>query len=195
MMITTEEFMNADWRPAIYNGRPIKNLLVNQYGQMRRIINGIPSQVSNGTPSFNKKSKNRLRQMMVTITFADVVEGAKAHTTVNLHRVILCTFKGVVFEKHMDVDHIDRNVANGRLENLRACTHTVNMANRAIIRRDTCRCKIASEYGYRMRIQLGCRRLIDLPKAYLNEYARLIRCEKLGLPAVPRAINATVRIK
>lgn len=194
-MITAEEFATAEWRPAIYNGRPIKNLLVNNLGQMRRLVNGIPSQVSNGTPSFNKKSKNRLRQMMVTITFADVVEGAKARTTVNLHRVILCTFKGVVFEKHMDVDHIDRNVANGRLENLRACTHTVNMANRSIIRRDTCRCKIASEYGYRMRIQLGARRLADLPKAYLNEYARLIRCEKLGLPAIPRAINATVRIK
>lgn len=195
MMITAEEFRTADWRPAIYNGRPIKNLQVNQYGQMRRVRNGLPGQVTNGTPSFNKKSKNRLRQMMVTITFADVVEGAKAFTTVNLHRVILCTFKGVVFEKHMDVDHIDRNVANGRLENLRACTHTVNMANRAIIRRDTGRCKIASEYGYRMRIQLGCRRLIDLPKAYRNEYARLIRCEKLGMPAIPRAINATVRIK
>ena len=194
-MITAEEFSTADWRPAIYNGRPIKNLLVNQYGQMRRIVNGIPSQVSNGTPSFNKKSKNRLRQMMVTITFADVVEGAKAFTTVNLHRVILCTFKGVTFTKGMDVDHIDRNVSNGRLENLRACTHSKNMENRGIIRCDNCRCKIASEYGYRMRIQLGCRRLIDLPKAYRNEYARLIRCEKLGLPAVPRAINSTVRKK
>lgn len=194
-MITAEEFRTAEWRPAIYNGRPIKHLLVSNLGQMRRIHNGIPGQVTNGTPSFNKKSKNRLRQMMVTITFADVVEGALAHTTVNLHRVILCTFKGVIFEKHMDVDHIDRNVANGRLENLRACTHTVNMANRSIIRRETCRSKVASEYGYRMRIQLGCRRLVDLPKAYLNEYARLVRCEKLGLPAIPRAINATVRIK
>lgn len=194
-MITTEEFINAEWRPAIYNGRPIKNLLVSNLGQMRRLVNGVPSQVSNGTPSFNKKSKNRLRQMMVSIAYADVVEGAKARTTVNLHRVVLCTFKGVIFEKGMDVDHLDRNVANGRLENLRACTHTVNMANRAIIRRDTGRCKIASEYGYRMRIQLGCRRLIDLPKAYRNEYARLIRCEKFGLPAIPRPINATVRKK
>ena len=195
MNFTAEEFNKAEWRPAIYNGRAVKYLLVNNLGQMRRIVNGFPSQVSNGTPSFNKKAKNRLRQMMVTITYADVVEGAKAHTTVNLHRVILCTFQGVVFTKGMDVDHIDRNVANGRLENLRACTHKRNMENRGLIRFDNCRCKIASDYGWRMRIQLGCRRLIDLPKAYRNEYSRLIRCEKLGLPAIPRAINATVRKK
>lgn len=195
MMITAEEFRTADWRPAIYNGRHIKNLQVNQYGQMRRVRNGLPGQVTNGTPSFNKKSKNRLRQMMVTITFADVVEGAKAFTTVNLHRVILCTFKGVVFEKHMDVDHIDRDVSNGKLENLRACTHSKNMENRGMIRHDSCRCKVASDYGWRMRIQLGCRRLADLPRVYRNEYARLIRCEKLGMPAIPRAINTTVRIK
>lgn len=195
MMITPEEFAHAEWRPAIYNGRPIKNLLVSNLGQMRRIVNGVPSQVSNGTPSFNKKSKNRLRQMMVSIAFGDVVEGTKAHTTVNLHRVVLCTFKGVIFEKGMDVDHLDRDVSNGRLENLRACTHTKNMENRGMIRRDKCRCKVASDYGWRMRIQLGCRRLDDLPRAYRNEYARLIRCEKLGLPAVPRPINATVRKK
>lgn len=191
---------NEVWLPAIYNGRPIKGMIVSNHGWYRRLNKtGGYGQESKGTPSFNRACKNRLRQFMVTITFDDKLEGEKHCTTVNLHRVLCCTFQGVIFAHGDDVDHKDLNVANGYVGspegnffdgNLRKVTHSENMHNRGVVRRTTgLRSPVASEYGYRIRMQLGCRRLIDLPKPYLNEYYRLVSAEHRGRPAIPRTIT------
>jgi len=190
-MNTIPAINEQEWRPAIYNGRPVKNLVVSNYGFYRRYTKlGTLGQMSRGTPSFNKQNRNRLRQMMVTITFADPIEGAKSHTTVNLHRVICCTFRGDIFEKGDDVDHIDHDVSNGFLGNLRKCTHAENMHNRPTLKpRLNTKSPVAAAYGYRIRLTLGCRRIQDLPIAYQREYHRLISCERSGRPAIPRSIN------
>jgi len=176
-----------EWKPAIYNGRSIKNLWVSNYGYMRRQTKaGGFGQITKGTPSFNRANKNRLRQYMVMVAFAETEEGQKPRTCVNLHRVICCTFQGVRFDipgERMDVDHIDHNVSNAfvgtkeggyRDGNLRAVTHKMNMRNRDVIKpRTDSRTPMAGEYAYRMKLELGCQTIADLPIAYRREYARI----------------------
>lgn len=192
--------INADnevWLPAIYNGRPIKGMIVSNYGWFRRETKaGGYGQESKGTPNFNKQNRNRLRQFGVSVTWADWHEGEHRNTTVNLHRIICCTFQDAFFGPGYEVDHIDRNVANsfvGTPEgdfkdgNLRCVTRAVNQLNKGIIRRkyDT----VASDYGYKMRLQFGVRRIADLPVAYRREYYRLLNGENAGRQMTPRTID------
>lgn len=203
MMNKIPAFNEQEWKPAIYNGRAIKGLWVSNYGFMRReTACGCLGQVSRGTPSFNKKNNNRLRQYMVMVTFTEAEEGQKKRTCVNLHRVICCTFQGVRFDvegQRMDVDHIDHDVSNafvGTKEgeykdgNLRCVTHQENMHNRPMAKpRQNSLTPIASAYAYRMKLELGCHTLADLPIAYRREYARLRYCENHSKPAIPMTID------
>lgn len=181
------DLSNTKWRAAVYNGRPIFNLLVSDCGAMRRIDKktGLPGPVSFGIPNYNKENGNRMRQMMVSVNF-----GKGENTTVNLHRVILCTFKDVVFGKGEDVDHIDMNPANGSLENLRKLTHRENTACRNLREPSkTSKSPIASQYRHAMCLRLNVKRVADLPHAVFNEYHRLKTCEYQGRPAIPRRIS------
>jgi hypothetical protein len=54
----------------------------------------------------------------------------RKHKTVNLHRVIWEAFNGDVPEGK-NIDHIDRNQANCRLDNLRVVSRRVNQYNKA----------------------------------------------------------------
>ena len=181
------DLSNTKWRAAVYNGRPIFNLLVSDCGAMRRIDKktGLPGPVSFGIPNFNKANGNRMRQMMVSVTF-----GPKDCTTVNLHRVILCTFKGEMFEKGEDLDHIDLNPYNGNISNLRKISHRENVLHRNLRKplKNT-KSPIAAQYRYSMCLRLNVKRLVDLPHAVFNEYHRLKACEYAGLPAIPRKIS------
>lgn len=177
----------STWKPAIYNGRPVTNLLVSDCGAMRRIDKktGLPGPVSFGIPNFNKENGNRMRQMMVSINM-----GRGENSTVNLHRVILCTFKGEIFLKGQDVDHIDLNPANGNVENLRKISHRENVLHRNLRKplKNT-KSPIAAQYRYSMCLRLNVKRLVDLPHAVFNEYHRLKACEYAGMPAIPKKIS------
>ena len=185
------EMVNCNWKEAVYNGERIPGLLVSDTGYMRRVDRyGNRGQVSKGTPNFNRSNNNnRLRQFMVCITTEKGV-----HRTVNLHRVILCTFTGCIFKKGDDLDHIDCNVANGGLSNLQKLTHAENCAKKNIVpAKLDGPCPIASQYRYQVCLQLNCRTLKELPRAYFNEYYRLRACEQHGRPAVPKRINGGLR--
>lgn len=189
-----------EWRPAVYNGRAIKNLWVSNYGFMRRMTKaGGFGQVTRGTPYFNKRAKGRLSQYMVMVVFEEAEEGQKLRTCVNLHRVVCCTFQGVVFERGQDVDHIDHDVSdayvgsaegNYRDGNLRCVSHSENMYNRPMAKpRLNSMTPIAGQWAYRMKLALDCPRLEDLPKAYRNEYNRIRYYEIRGREVHPRTIS------
>ena len=182
-------FHEMEWKPAVYNGIPVKNLEVSDYGFIRRRTKNGIGQTTRGTPNFNRENNNRLRQFMVCCTFVEPLPNGKTHTTVNVDRIVLCTFKGDVFGQKEDVDHIDKNVLNGHVKNLRKLSHSDNMLNTNLHPpRPGTSVPVASEYRYRMLLALNCSRLVDLPSAYRSEYHRLRKCERLGLPAVPRRI-------
>lgn len=204
MNTTRIDFSKMEWRPAIYNGVAIKGMLVSNYGFFRRFNRktGGYGQVSRGTPSYNKQSKNRLRMFMVSCSFDDVLPGRGcSRTTLNIDRITCSTFLGTFWYKGMDVDHLDHNVANGfvgseeydyKNGNLRPCTHAENMQNmpiRAPRKPDS----VAAQYAYKMKLQLNIMRTSDLPIAYRREYWRLAHAEKHGLPAIPRAITLHIQ--
>lgn len=190
-----------EWRPAVYNGQPIKNMLISNYGFYRRLTKlGTPGQISRGTPSIAKEYGGRLRMYMVSCSFDKELPGKKTtHTTLNIDRISCSTFLGTNWEKGMEVDHLDRDVNNGFVGsgmngykdgNLRPCDHKTNMANRNVIPpRRSSKSPIAGAYAYKMKLQLGCQRIADLPRAYRNEYQRLVTAENRGKPAIPRPIN------
>ena len=184
------EKFNCQWRPAMYNGEPVIGLLVSDTGLMRRVDRyGQGGQVSCGTPNFNKANGNRLRQFEVCIT---TKKGD--HRCVNLHRIVYETFTGDIIEKGYDLDHIDCNVANGCIENLQKLTHSENCRKKNLLKpRTNIKTPIAAQYRYQMCLQLNCRTLAELPRAYFREYYRLASCERRGVPAIPRRINGGSR--
>lgn len=56
-----------------------------------------------------------------------------------VHRLVVETFIGLI-PKGMEVDHLDRNVANNDLSNLRVCSHKENMRNTKHV--DICQARI-----------------------------------------------------
>ena len=56
-----------------------------------------------------------------------------------VHRLVVETFIGII-PKGMEVDHLDRNVANNDLSNLRVCSHKENMRNTKHV--DNCEARI-----------------------------------------------------
>lgn len=198
-MLNIPAIDKQEWRPAVYNGRKIKNLWVSNYGFMRRKTKaGGFGQVSRGTPYFNKSAKGRLSQYMVMVVFEEAAKGQKLRTCVNLHRVLCCTFQGVTFKSGYDVDHIDHNVSNAFVGtrkgkyldgNLRCVTHSQNMKNRPVVRpRARSLTPKAGEWIYRIKLELGVTRLSALPKAYINEYQRIRYYELRGREVKPRTI-------
>lgn len=197
-------FINdQEWKPAVYNGMAIKNLLISNYGLIRRIKNGIPGQVTRGTPVFHKnpktKQRGRLSMFEACVTFIDAPAGVKTCRAVNVDRIACCTFKGDFFNKGFDVDHIDRDVENGFVGtaaknytdgNLRCVTRSENMKNQGARKpRTGIKCPVASEFQYKIKLQLGLRNIAEFPRAYIREYRRLRYAELHGLPAIPRTIN------
>lgn len=178
--------VNANWKPAIWNGRPVVGLQVSDTGLMRRVDRyGNLGQVTAGTPNFNKDNNNRLRQFMVCITLSK-----GEHRCVNLHRVIYETFTGDRFQPGDDIDHKDCNVANGHLSNLQRLSHAENCRKKNLPPpKKNVKARIASWYRYQVCLQLNCLRIKDLPIPYQREYYRLAWCERTGRKAVPRRIG------
>jgi hypothetical protein len=52
-----------------------------------------------------------------------------------IHTLVITTFIGQKL-KGLEIDHIDRNTQNNRLDNLRYCTHSENIRNRDYYRTD-----------------------------------------------------------
>ncbi len=52
-----------------------------------------------------------------------------------IHTLVITTFIGPKL-KGLEIDHIDRNPQNNRLDNLRYCTHSENIKNRDYYRND-----------------------------------------------------------
>lgn len=154
---------NEMWKPAIYNGSPVDGLEVSSWGRMRR-----GGKVSNGSPCMGKNGY--LKQMMVCIADPDYKYG---HRAVNLHRIVLETFTGVKWIQGRQVDHIDRNVTNGRVENLRMVTRSENVRNRGILPTQA-RCKSPEASAWRIRqcLKYGVFRVYELPHEVQLEYAR-----------------------
>lgn len=157
------------WKPAIYDGKPVAGLFVSDRGRMRR---GRFGQITRGSASYGD---GRLKQMMVCVADPEYKHG---HRAVNLHRVVLETFTRVKWVKGYQVDHINHEVADGRLENLRMVSRSVNMRNRRLPPpRLGGKCPKASLYRYNNCLRYGVHRLVDLPRPILNEYHRIRMAE------------------
>ena len=170
------------WTQAIYDGAPVQHLEVSDQGRMRR-----PGKEPGfGTPNIDKKY-GYLRSYQVCIKDLDY---AYKHRAVNLHRIIWESFNPKKkWVEGAQIDHIDRDVRNGNLENLRMVTRKQNMANRNLVppgRKnkfgEECRTPRSSEWRYRECLRCGVRRVRDLPvksrKQYQNMYRRELRAWK-----------------
>lgn len=162
------------WVEAIYAGKHVEGLMVSDQGRMRR-GNGEPGF---GTPNIDRE-RGYLRSMQVCI-----VDPAyrHRHRAVNLHRVIWESFNpGEPWVDGNQIDHIDRNVSNGSLGNLRQVTRRQNMRNRNLApagsRRnrygESVRTPRTSEWRYRECLRCGVRRLRDLPEESRRQYRRM----------------------
>ena len=164
------------WTPAIYAGKPVENLEVSDQGRMRH-----PGQ----EPSFGTENLDRvhgyLRSYQVCIKDSDYIHN---HRAVNLHRVIWESFHKEPWVEGNQIDHIDRNVRNGNLGNLRQVSRAENMANRNLTppgRRnkygEQCRTPKASAWRYQECLRCGVRRVQDLPEESRKQYHRMYRRE------------------
>ena len=160
---------NEIWKQAFYNGHPVDGLEVSSWGRMRR-----GGKVSNGTPSLGRNGY--LKQMMVCVSDTEYKYG---HRAVNLHRIVLETFKGIKWIPGRQVDHIDRNVTNGRVENLRMVTRSENVKNRGILpTQKRCKSPEASAWRIRQCIKYGVFRIYQLPHEVQLEYFRRAASER-----------------
>ena len=165
------------WVPALYAGKPVEGLEVSDQGRMRK--NG--GDPSFGTPNIDREH-NYLRSLQVCVKDAAYKHG---HRAVNLHRVIWESFNpGEPWVEGNQIDHIDRNVRNGRLENLRQVTRKENMRNRSLSvpgRKshlgEECRTPATSQWRYQECLRCGVRRVDDLPLESRRMYMRLYRRE------------------
>lgn len=163
-MFTLASCPGETWKAAIYDGKPVAGLFVSDRGRMRRGL----GQITRGSACYGD---GRLKQMMVCI--ADPGYKHK-HRAVNLHRIVLETFTGVKWVPGYQVDHVNHEVADGRVENLRMVSRSDNMRNRRLPPpRLGGKCPKASLYRYNQCLKYGAHRLDDLPKIIQREYHRI----------------------
>ena len=85
--------------------------------------NGQKSDVKLGTPVRNKYGKSIMREQCITTQKG-------IYTVVNVGRLVLETFVSLAPGNDYEVDHINADPLDNRLENLRWVTHEQNLANR-----------------------------------------------------------------
>lgn len=156
------------WAEAIYDGRVVDGLYVSDMGRMRR---GRFGRVSNGTPTIDKKT-HYIKQLEVCIKDPGYKH---QHRAVNLHRIVFETFTGVKWIKGHQLDHIDRCVLHGNVDNLRMVTRGENMQN-LNLRPPMCQ-EESSLYRYTQCLKFGVRRIADLPIDSKRKYWRLRNAE------------------
>lgn len=156
------------WAEAIYDGRVVDNLYVSDMGRMRR---GRFGSISNGTPTIDKKT-HYIKQLEVCIKDSGYKH---QHRAVNLHRIVLETFGGVSWVKGMQLDHIDRCVLHGHIDNLRMVTRADNMTNRNL--RKPLSSNESSLVCYTQCLKYGVRRFKDLPIEAKRKVWRLRHAE------------------
>ena len=104
--------IKENWMPVKYQGVSYNGLYeVSNLGRARKI--------EGKTLKYVCKNTKRRRSMSLT-------KGAKS-ITVPLARVILSSFKGIVFGKNIIADHIDNDPCNNSLSNLQAITQSENV--------------------------------------------------------------------
>ena len=163
--LTLEDGTVENWRLGIYDGHQVDDLYVSDRGRMRR---GRYGQITRGSASYGD---GRLKQMMVCIKDHEYKWGFRC---VNLHRIVLETFTGVKWVKHYQVDHINHDVSDGRVDNLRMVSCKENNRNRRLREpRFNVRCPRASLFRYNQCLKYGVKRLQDLPRIIFNEYHRI----------------------
>lgn len=172
----TWSFTHADgsvehWAAAIYDGHVVDGLFVSDRGWMRR---GRFGQTSKGTPAIDKKYPAYVKQMMVCVKDSSYKH---RHRAVNLHRIVLETFGHVRWVAGCQVDHINRDPSDGRLENLRMVTRAENMRNRSLVPPTNA---ASSIYRYAQCRKFGVTRVADLPTYVRREYKRMLKRESMA---------------
>lgn len=162
---------NREFIPAIYNGKPVRNLWVSKDGWMRRKDrHGDWKEPTLGTPNINRKYNNYLRSYEVLIDDPDY---KWKHRAVNLHRIVYETFTGFPWVEGNQLDHIDRT-KRGDVDNLRCVTPHENMMNQNP--RPPIKAKADSKFSqfrYSQLLRYGVTRLTDLPVEVQKEYWRI----------------------
>ena len=120
----------------------------------------------------------RIKQMEVCVPRPNY---KRKYSAINVGRIVWESFhQGIPWQDGWEIDHIDRNVQNNAVWNVRAVTHSENMLNRGAIRRKSENevCPGANDYAYRMRLKYGVTTIKKLPDHIRKEYNRMRYQEK-----------------
>jgi len=95
-----------------------------------------------------------------------------------IHRIIYLMFNGFVPKQ---IDHIDGNTLNNKIENLRSASHSENMQNKCIQKNNTSGVKgvFWEKYAKKWRAQIK----VDNKKIYLGLFLDLKEAEQIILEA------------
>lgn len=83
--------------------------------------------IKNKNDKILKTHINQNGYEIITITTGSKKEGTRKTVNKRVHRVVLETFKPIENSENYDVNHINRNKTDNRLENLEWCTRSENL--------------------------------------------------------------------
>lgn len=150
----------------------IPDLLCNRQGMLLWANSG-PSHRRTVQPFFgtpNYRYDGRVRQMMVNVVRPNGKRGAT-----NVGKIILEAFGYMQPSPKHQVDHIDGNPINNRIENLRWVTRSENIRNQGRRKAKNPKHPQASNYGYSQRIRFGVKTIAELPNEIRLTYYRMLK--------------------
>ena len=167
VIIMTSACNTAEWRDTL-----VPDLLCNRFGQLLW-KNAGPSgrrtlQPFYGTANFRYDGK--VRQMMLNVVRPNGKRGA-----VNVGKIILEAFGFTQPSPKHQVDHINGDPTDNRIENLRWVTRSQNIKNQGRRKAKNPKHAEASEYGYRQRIRFGVKTIAELPNEIRLTYYRMLK--------------------
>lgn len=83
--------------------------------------------IKNKTGKILKTHINHNGYEIITITTGSAKDGTRKNINKRVHRLVLETFKPIDNSEDYDVNHINRNKTDNRLENLEWCSHSENL--------------------------------------------------------------------